>query len=466
MRRRIVVIGGLAAGPSAASKAKRVNPGAEVILFEQGAYISYGICEVPYYIGGAISDSRSLIAYSPEELREKKGVIVKTRHKVEKILPTKRLVVVHDLERDEVVEHGYEKAIICTGSTSRRLNLPGESAPNVFVVKTYDDGLKIKQYLDTEHPKRAVLIGGGYIGMEMAEALTSSGIETTILHRSELPMAGLEWETRKAVADQLILHGVTFIPSVKTEGFSRNSQDRSGMGRIRRVLTNKGTFECDLIILSLGVEPNVELAASAGLSLGESGALRVDEMQRTRADNIYAAGDCCEVKNLVNNRPMYLPLATIASKAAWVAGENAAGGRAVLKGGIRAIAVKVFDLEVAQVGLSADEARESGFDVATELIHGHSRVPYMPGSKDVTVKFILDKKTKRLLGANLFGGDGVTLRANILAVAIQHKLTIDEISHLDLAYAPPFSPLWDPVLVAANVSKRMWSSPSRRRKPS
>jgi len=456
MKRRILVIGGLAAGPSAASKAKRVNPDAEVILFEQGGYISYGICEVPYYVGGEIQDKRTLIAYSPEELKEKKGVTVKIHHKVEKILPTKRKVLVHDLQKNEVIEHAYHKLIICTGSKSRRLNLHGENAENVFVVKSYDDGIRMKEFLDREHPRKAVLIGGGYIGMEMAEVLTSSGVETTVLHRSEFPMAGLEWETRKAVADQLTQHGVNFIPNVQTERLGRAPNTPSSLARIGRVLTNKGAFDCDILILSLGVEPNVELAKDAGISLGASGAIRVDEMQRTRTDNIYAAGDCCEVKNIVNNRPMYIPLATVASKAAWVAGENAAGGRAVMKGAIRAIAVKVFDLEVAQVGLSADEARESGFDVATELIHGHSRVAYMPGSKDVTVRFILDKKSKRLLGANLFGGEGVTLRANTLAVAIQHKLTVDQISQLDLAYAPPFSPLWDPILVAANVSKRLW----------
>ena len=464
MKRRIVVIGGLAAGPSAASKAKRVNPDAEVILFEQGSNISYGICEIPYYLSGIVDDKQKLIAYTPGELKEKRGVTVKIHHRVEKILPTKRKVLVRDLEKNDVVEYLFDKAILATGSTSRRLSIPGENSQNVFVVKSYDDGMKIKEFLDSVHPRKAVLVGGGYIGMEMAEVLTSLGIETTILHKSELPMAGLERETRQAVAEQLTQHGVHFIPNVQTERFIHEPHSSSRVGQVVRVLTSKGVFESDIVILSLGVEPNAELAKDAGISVGATGAIRVDEMQRTRTDNIYAAGDCCEVKNLVNNRPMYMPLATVASKAAWVAGENAAGGRALFKGAIRAIAVKVFDLEVAQVGLSADEARESRFDVATELIHGHSRVAYMPGSKDVTVKFILDKKSKRLLGANLFGGEGVTLRANILAVAVQHKLTVDEISQLDLAYAPPFSPLWDPVLVAANVSKRIWKATPRREK--
>ncbi len=463
MKRRIIVIGGLAAGPSAASKAKRVNPDAEVLLFEKGDYISYGICELPYFIGGSIKDGRKLIVFTPEELKEKRGVEARVRHRVEKILPTKRKVVVHDLDRNETVDYSYEKVIIATGSRSRRLKLHGEDAQNVIAVKSFEAGLRLKAILEKESPRRAVIIGGGYIGMEMAEVLVSSGIETTLLHRSELPMAGLERETRQAVADELLRHGVHFVPNVKIESLSRDQQSPSRIGRVTRILTNRGSVDCDVVVLSIGVEPEVELATRAGISVGVTGALRTDEMQRTSVDNIYAAGDCCEVRNLVNNRPMYLPLATVASKAAWVAGENAAGGRARFKGAIRAIAVKVFDLEVAQVGLSKEEATESGFDVATELIHGYSRVAIMPGSESVAVKYILDKKSRRLLGANLYGGEGVTLRANILAVAIQHKLTIEEISQLDLAYAPPFSPLWDPILVAANVSKRVWRSSSRKK---
>jgi NADPH-dependent 2,4-dienoyl-CoA reductase/sulfur reductase-like enzyme len=453
MKRRIIVIGGLAAGPSAASKAKRVNPDADVTLFEQDEYISYGICEIPYYIQGLIGDENKLIAYTPERLRQEKGVVVKIRHRVEKILPASRKVVVRDLETDVISEYPYDKAIIATGSRSRRLNLPHENASNVFAVKTYEDGLKIRKYLEDKHPQKAVLIGGGYIGMEMAEALASRGIETTLLHRSELPMAGLELETRQAVADQLIQNGVRFVPSVRTESLVSEQSRLSEARRVTRILTNKGTYDCDLVILSIGVEPNCELAKEAGIPLGVTGAIRVDEKQQTRADNIYAAGDCCEVKNLVNNRLMYIPLATIASKAAWVAGENAAGGRAIFKG---AIAVKVFDLEVAQIGLSVLEAQESGFDATTEFIRSHSRVAYMPDSKDVNVKLILDKRSKRVLGVNLFGGEGIALRANTLAVAIQHKLTVDEVSQLDLVYAPTYSPLWDPILVAANVSKRIW----------
>jgi NADPH-dependent 2,4-dienoyl-CoA reductase/sulfur reductase-like enzyme len=465
MRRRIVVIGGLTAGPSAASKAKRVNPDAEVILFEQSDHISYGICEIPYFIQGVIEDELKLIAYTPEELKQKKGVDVKTHHRVEKILPTKRKIVVRDLEKDDVIESSYDKAIVATGSGSRRLNIPNEDSPNVFAVKSYYDGVRIKEFLDNEEARKAVLVGGGYIGMEMSEALVAHGIDVTILHRSEYPMVGLELETRKAVTDKLVEKGVHFIPGVQTESFACEKGGPPGRARVGRVLTNKGTFDCDLVILSLGVEPNCTLAQEAGVSLGTTGAIRTDEMQLSRMDNIYAAGDCCEVRNIVNNRPMYLPLATVASKAAWVAGENAAGGRAIFKGAIRAVAVKIFDVEVAQVGLSVEEARGSGFDVATEVVRSRSTVSFMPGSREVTVTIIIDKRSRRVLGANLFGGEGTALRANTLAVAVQHKLTVDEVSKLDLIYAPPFSPLWDPILVAANVSSKIWKDKLFRSRP-
>lgn len=456
MKRRILVIGGLAAGPSAASKAKRVNPDAEVILFEQGEYISYGICELPYYIAGIIKDRQKLIVYTPDELKEKKGVDVRIFHRVEEIVPVQKKILVQSLDKNETQEYKYDKLILAIGSASRRLSLDGEDARNVFFVKSLVDGYKIKEFIEQEHPRKAIIIGGGYIGMEIAEALTCQGIETTILHRSELPMAGLELETRQAVKEELIRHYVNFVHNTVTRSLSKDGSAPYGFSRVRQVITSKGAYETDLLILSLGVEPRVDLAKDANLALGTTGAIKVDEKQLTSNDNIYAAGDCAEIKNLVSNRSMYLPLATVGSKAAWVAGENAAGGSATFKGGIRAIAVKVFDLEVAQVGLSSEEAKNAGYGVVTEIITGSSKVAIMPDNRKITIKIILDKKSKRLLGANVFGADGAVHRANVLAVAIQHKLTVDQVSQLDLAYAPPFSPLWDAVLIAANVAKRQW----------
>ena len=452
MARQILIIGGASAGPSAAAKALRVNPGSEAVLFEQGEHISYGICEVPYYIAGDIREESRLIVYTPEELRRKKGVHVKTFHRVEEISAVKKIVSARDLRTGRGTDYRYDALIYCAGSKSRRLGLDGENARNVFSVKTLEDGLNIKKYIREAEPRLAVIIGGGYIGMEMAEALTRNNVDVTLVHQHAMPMVGLEIEFRERVVEELRKNGVHFIPEARTSSLV---EDKTG--KVTHIVTDRGTFAADIVILSLGVEPNVELARRAGIAVGKTGAVKADERQLTNVDSVYAAGDCCEVRNIVSGQPMYLPLATVASKSAWTAGENAAGGSARFKGAVRAIAVKVFDLEVAQVGLGSAEAEEGGFDVTTTMITGKSKAGIMPGSEDVTVKLIIDRRSRKLLGANVMGNDGAVLRANTLAVAVQQRLTVDELTQLDLVYAPPFAPLWDPILIAANVSKRQFN---------
>jgi NADPH-dependent 2,4-dienoyl-CoA reductase/sulfur reductase-like enzyme len=448
MSKRILVIGGLAAGPSAASKAARTNPNAEVVMFEQGEHISYGICEIPYYIGGEVEE-KGLVAYTPATLSEKKGVDARILHKVEKILPTKKRIIVRDLKSGMTSEEQYDRLIVATGSTPRKLGISGEDARNVFTVKSLDEGLRLRKFIEKEKPKRAVIIGGGYVGMEMADALRMRDMEVTMLHLHNLPMVGLERETREVVREQLEKHDVNFVAHARTEGLVVDKERR-----VTHVLTSSDSFEADIVILSLGVKPNSELAKEAGIRVGVLDGILTDQRQHTNLDDIYAAGDCCEVKNSVNNKSMYIPLATIASKGGWVAGENAAGGSAAFRGAIRAIGVRVFDLEIVQVGISSDEARDSGFDVVTETITAWNKVAVMPGSKRVTIKTIADRKTRRLLGANVYGEEGAALRAHALAVAIQHRITIDEMQQWDLVYTPPFAPLWDPLLVAANATRK------------
>jgi NADPH-dependent 2,4-dienoyl-CoA reductase/sulfur reductase-like enzyme len=448
MAKRILVIGGLAAGPSAASKAVRTNPNVEVVMFEQGEHISYGICEIPYYIAGEVKEEK-LVAYTPTTLKEKKGVDARILHRVEQIMPTKKKIVVRDLKLGTTMEEKYDRLIIATGSRPRTLGIAGEDARNVFHVKSLDQGLRIKRFIEEEKPKRAVIVGCGYIGMEMADALRLRDMEVTMLHRHSLPMGGLERETREVLREQLEKHKVNFVAHARTEGFVVDKQRR-----VTHVVTSDGSYETDLVILSLGVMPNSEIAKEAGIRVGSLNGILTDQRQQTDLDNIYAAGDCCEVKNLVNNKSMFIPLATVASKAGWVAGENAAGGNATMRGAIRAIGVRVFDLEVVQVGISSEEAKESGFDVVTETVTAWNKVAIMPGSKRVTIRTIADKKTRRLLGVNIYGEEGAALRAHALGVAIQHRITIDEMQQWDLAYTPPFAPLWDPILVAANATRK------------
>ncbi len=448
MARRILVIGGLAAGPSAASKAKRVNPGAEVVLFEQGNDVSYGICEIPYFIAGQVDGSK-LVLNTPEQLRQRKQIEVRTHHRVERIIPTKRRIVVRDFKGARSYEETYDKLIIATGSTPRRLGLEGEESRNVFTVSSLEDGNRIYHYLEVEKPTHAVIVGGGYIGMEMCESLRARGVGVTLLHNQSLPMKGLERTAREDVRSELERKGVEFVAHARVRGFVLDKAQR-----VTHVATDQGTYDAGIVIVAIGVQPNAQLAVEAGITIGTYGGILTDQRQQTNLDNVFAAGDCCETRNVVDNRFMYIPLATIASKQGWVAGENAAGGNANFKGAIRAVGVRIFALEVARVGLSVTEAEASGFRPVSETITAPSRVGMMPGSKNLNVTLIADKSSRRLLGANVWGEDGAVLRANVCATLIQHKVAIDDMQQQDLVYSPPFSPLWDPVLVAANAIRK------------
>jgi CoA-dependent NAD(P)H sulfur oxidoreductase len=449
MKKKIVVVGGIAAGPSAAAKATRTNPESEVVLFETSDTVSYGICETPYVIGGVIKDENSLVMYTPKRLQEEKGFTVRTFHHVEAIHPTRHEVVVRDLRQRSDLRVGYDKLILATGASPKRLRIEGEAARNVFYLRSREDCLAILRFMSSESPKQAVIIGAGYIGMEMAEAFSTRGIEVAILDQGILPLSRHEHETREKILETLWSHNVTFQGGITVEGFVND-----GSGKVRHIITNRGSFEGDIVLIAIGVEPNTSLASEIKIRVGDSGAIRTNEQQQTSVDDIYAAGDCAEVKNIVTGVPDYIPLASVASRTGWIAGENAVGGRTSFNGALRSVALKVFEMEIGHVGLSSEEAKENKFDITTETITSKSKIPIYPGSEDLTIKLIIDRRTQRLLGADLFGKEGAVLRSNILAVAIQQKLTIAEIAKLDLSYAPPFSPLWDPILVAANKSKR------------
>jgi NADPH-dependent 2,4-dienoyl-CoA reductase/sulfur reductase-like enzyme len=448
MKQTILVVGGLAAGPSAASKAKRMNPDAEVVLFERGEHVSYGICEVPYYIGGVVGDVDSLNPLDPGKLERTRGIKVRVAHSVEQILPVKKKLLVRDLNRDKLSEVAYDKLILGLGSVPRTLAVEGSNAKNIFRVKSLADGITIKKFIEEKKPARCVIVGGGYVGMELCEALVNSGIDVVLLHLENYPMTGLEDVTRKIVLAELIKNGVKFKPGQNVTRFVADAS-----GSIYSVMTPSGSFDCDLVILAIGVEPNTALASDARIQLGRHHGILTDERQLTNIDSIFAAGDCCEVKNVVTGRWFFMPLATYASRQGRVAGENAAGGRATFKGAIRSIAVKIFSLEVAQVGISSLEAQEAGFDFIQIQVSTDTRVSYFPGNSRMDIVAIADKKTHRILGANVFGGPGSVLRTNLLAFAIQQRLTVEELAQLDMIYSPPFAPLWDPVLVLANQIK-------------
>lgn len=448
-RKRIVIVGGTAAGPSAAAKAKRVNPDCDVTLFEAGSTISYGVCETPYAIGGTIADEPALISYTPDRLRDEKGVEVRIRHVVEAIDPAHHLLRVRDIDSRRTNDVAYDRLILATGARPKPLGMKGESARNLFHLRSREQTTGILDFLARESPKNAVIIGGGYIGLELADAFRSRGLDVTLIHAHALPLGSTEPECGRAIIDELNRHDVHAVLDARVEALIE-----SGAHRISHVVTNRGTFEADLVMVAIGIEPQTAIARDARIRVGMSGGILTDERQMTSVDDIYAAGDCCEVKSIVTGKPVYLPLATLASRCGWVAGENAAGGKATFKGAVGASAVRVFGLEVAQVGLTLARAEAAGLKVVKETVTTYDRIRLMPGSSRVHLHLVVERQTGRVIGANLYGAAGAVQRANTLSAVIQQRMTVNDVARLDLIYAPPFAPLWDPILVAANQAKK------------
>jgi len=374
---------------------------------------------------------------------------VKTEHRVTKIDPKEKRIEVHNLSKSETQWFSYDKLVIATGARSRRLSLPGSNAKNIFTLKDLQDGIRIREYVDENKPKQVAILGGEFIALEMCEAFRLRDIETLVFCRRDLPAGNLEREISERILKELQENGIYFLTHHEPIAFKMNSN-----GEAISFETNKAEYPVDMVLMAIGVIPNVEMAKEAGFELGMTGAIKTDFTQMTNLADIYAAGDCCEVFNLVSQDWVYTPLGDIANKQGRVAGENAAGGKATFSGVVGSAAFKVFELEVAFTGLGTQTARGYGFDVDSQIIEAESKVGYMPGSKRMLVKLIFDRKNGRLLGAQMVGKEGVARRINALAVALHQRMTIDEVARLDFAYAPPFSAPFDPILIAAEQAAK------------
>jgi NADPH-dependent 2,4-dienoyl-CoA reductase/sulfur reductase-like enzyme len=389
------------------------------------------------------------VVRTPQQFKEMQDIDVKTEHRVTRIDPKEKRIEVVDLARSENQWVSYDKLIVATGARSRRLNLPGSNAKNIFILKDLQDGLRIKNYIDEKRPGQVAVLGGGFIGLEMCEAFRLRNMETFLFCRRDLPAGNLEKEISEKILNELQENGVHFLTYQEPAAFRLNSN-----GEVTSLETNQSHFPADMVLMAVGVIPNMEIAKEGGAELGKTGAIRTDMAQRTNLADIYTAGDCCEVFNLVSQNWVYTPLGDIANKQGRVAGENAAGGKATFSGVVGSAAFKVFELEVAFTGLGMQMARQYGFDVDSQVIEAESKVGYMPGSKRILIKLIFDRRSGRLLGAQMAGKEGVARRINALAVALHQKMTIDEISRLDFAYAPPFSAPFDPILIAAEQAAK------------
>jgi CoA-dependent NAD(P)H sulfur oxidoreductase len=452
MGERLVVIGGVAAGMSAASRARRLNPKIEIMVFEKSGFVSYGSCGLPYFVSDVIKAPENLVVYDAKFFKEKRNIDVYLHHEVLKIFPAKRSVLVKDLEKDKEFEVGYDKLVIATGARAVKPNIKGIDLNGIFTIRFLEDGIAIKNFIRENSPKKALIIGAGYIGMEMAEALVSLGIDVTIVEVMPNILGSMDDEINEVVEAELQKNGVKLLKSTSVVEFV-------GDGFVRKaILNNDSSLDVDLVIVGAGIKPNSEIARDAGIEIGRSGAIAVNQRMETNIPGVFAAGDCAEAFHLVLGRPVYIPLGTTANKQGKVAGENAVGGNAIFKGIVGTAVFKVFELEVARTGISEKQAKEEGIDYVSTVIEHSSRAHYYPGGSKIRVKLIAERRTGRLLGAEMVGRDGVAKRIDVFATALHARMSVDEIAGLDLSYAPPFAPVWDPILIAANdIEKKLKS---------
>ena len=441
---RVVVVGGVAAGMSAASQIRRRQPGAKVTVFERGGYISYGACGMPYNLEDPERAIDDLVVLSPQKARKERGIELELRHEVTEIDLERMDVEVADLEGGGTRREPFDALVVATGARAVRLPLPGFDLPGVEVLRTLDDGAAIKHILEDD-PAQVVVIGAGYIGMEMAHVLTERGLQVTVLEKLSQLLPGWHEETVAMVADELESHGVAFHTGAAVEGAEAGAD-----GTVAAVIADGKTFEADLVLVAAGVRPNAELAAAAGLRIGDTGAIWANQSQQTSHPAVWAAGDCAEAYHRVLRRNAWIPLGTTANKQGRIAGANVAGADERFAGIVGTAGFVVFDLEVARSGLSEKEARAEGFDPVAVTIRQRSRAHAYPDSSPVHVHLVADRESGLLLGGEVVGREGAALRSNILATALAAHMTVADVQNLDLVYAPPFAPVWDPILVAAN----------------
>jgi NADPH-dependent 2,4-dienoyl-CoA reductase/sulfur reductase-like enzyme len=445
---RLVVVGGDAAGMSAAAQARRRSTveDLEIIAFERGDYTSYAACGLPYYVADFIADANDLVARTPEEHRAN-GIDVRVRHEVLAIHPDHHTVTVRDLDAGTNDTYTYDKLVIATGSTPIRPDLPGVDARGVHGIQTIGDGIALRAHVDEidagDH--RAVVVGGGYIGIEMAEALHARGMPVTVVDQKAQPMLGaLDADFSARIADTLQELGVVLRTETRVEGFGVDDE-----GRVQRVITDGGEIEADIVVLGIGSKPNVELARGAGLTIGPAGGISVDAHMRTSDASIWACGDCVESVHRITGKPMVIALGTHANKQGRIVGINVTGGSERFRGVLGTAVTRICEYEIGRTGLTEFAAEQEGIAFVTATIESTTRAGYFPGAEPITVKVVAEKETGRLLGAQIIGKEGAAKRIDVLATALWAGLSVEEIANLDLGYAPPLSPVWDPVLIAA-----------------
>ncbi|MFH1623831.1 MAG: FAD-dependent oxidoreductase [Pseudomonadota bacterium] len=442
----LVIVGGVAAGMKAAARARRIDPNIRITVYEEKGYVSYAACGLPYYTSGVVKEQKELVLRTPEEFRRPFDIQVHTNHRVTKIAPQNKQIVAFDLNKREEICQPYDRLILAIGAKPVVPPLPGVNLPRIFTIKTLEDASSIRGYIAREQPQKAVIVGAGLIGLEMAESLVSCGLQVTLIEMMNQVLPPLDEDMAYILEKHLLAKGIRLSKENPVEAFEGDT--KSG---VRRVITKSARFDTDLVILSIGVRPNTRLAEEAGIVLGRTKAIKVDERMLTNIPDIYAAGDCSETRSLITGEPTWVPLGSTANKQGRVAGENAAGGSAFFQGVLGTMIAKVLDYTVGKTGLSENEANRHGYEIERAVIWPNSRAHYYSGAKDMLVKIIAEKRSYRVLGAQIIGENGVDERVDAIASAMAQGATFEDLQGLDLAYAPPYSPAIDPIIVAGNV---------------
>ena len=445
---KIAVIGAVAAGTSAAAKARRTDRDAEIVVFEKGTDISYAGCGLPYYISGVTPSRDKVVLNTAQDFKEKYNVDVRLQHEVIKINKDLKKVIYKNLNTGEKGDYSYDKLIIATGASPVKPPFPGLNLENIFTLRSVESADQIKVAVSREEIKKATIIGAGLIGLEMAESFSELGIEVTVIELEDQVLPPFSKEMAEIVAEHLKEKGVELILDDGVDHFE-------GQNRVEKVVTASGReVKTDLALLSIGVKANSKLAEEAGIEIGETGAIKVNEKLETSNKDIYAAGDCAESTDLLTNKDVWIPLGSTANKQGRTAGENAAGGDykhyGILKTGI----TKIFDLTVARTGLSLEEAKKEDIDAAAVKIKAHNHASYYPGTAPIHLRGIFDRENGVIVGAEVIGGNGADKRIDVLATAIYNRMTAGELFQVDLAYAPPYSGPKDAVAILGMVAEK------------
>lgn len=442
---KVVVIGGVAAGMSAASKIKRIDSSTEIVVYEKGSFVSYGACGLPYYVSGINEDYTKMIARTKEEF-EKTGMKINLKHEVVKVEPESKQILVKDLENDRLFIDSYDKLMIATGTVPVVPPIKGKDLKGVYVLKTLEDGMILKKAVEAPEVKNVVIVGGGYIGIEVAETLLHVGKNVRVVELAPRILQPFDSELTEMATNIMMETGVKFNLNEKVE-------ELVGTDKVTGVKTDKESYEADLVILAIGVRPATSFLKDSGITLAKNGAVVIDREMRTNIADIYSAGDCAEVYNKVKEENSFIPLGTNANKCGRLAGENIIGKHNKYVGTIGSSAIKILDYELGRTGLSESEAKALAINYKTVFVKAYDHPGYYPDPTPIWIKLIYEERTNRILGAQAMGKKGAVLRVDMFAIAIHNNMTTMDLGMTDLCYAPPFAGVWDAVHIACNAAK-------------